>query len=548
MEFFNVGSPCSLNSASVEGFTNVSNSASSCEDDDLLVKYRDIVNSLEQNNSDLKVQQIELGKLREIENPCVLRDILWSLLTSVYEYNSQVLDSNLQELERSDELIKEQKELSQKDRTIVDDLKGLNLTNKRKISIENYALEKTMHQLSFLKVVLIVLAVLLIVPVLRLASVITSDLSWTIFLVVVLAVVLYGVYELYYKGLNRDEHDFNKYNFGKPDEKQVLMSKLNGRLSEKDRQRCMEIEELEGGDLDPASLVVPEHKMEEWKHDSCAVPDSNNNNNSNSSRNRNSVNNEVNNEVNNALNNQESNNITTVANSGQSNNIAREQNRIAQAAFSQVSNVDALLGEAMAQASVVRSSAIAPAATTQEGVNNNIAGTQAQLAELISQMSANQASNQQGEVNNNLARTQEELMELISQRQANQVSNQQGEVNNNLNGTSAQLAELISQMQAARSTTATPTPAAPTSPVPTSSPAPVVTTQAPTTTTTTLAPTTTTTTLAPTTTTTTLAPTTAAPTTAAPTTAAPTTAAPTTAAPTTATTTTTTTTTPPAAL
>jgi hypothetical protein len=328
MEFFNVGSPCSLNNASIEGFQNVPSTQGSCEDDDLLAKYKDIVNTLQQNNNDLKIQQIEIGKLHEIENPCVLREIIWGLLTSLYEYNSQVLDSNLEEMNKSEELIEEQRELSQKNRTIVDQLKGLNLTNKRKIKIENYAFEKTMHQLSFLKVLLIVLAVLLIVPVLRLASVITKGLSWSIFLVVVLVVGLYGVYELYYKGLNRDEHDYNKYNFGKPDDKQVLMSKLNGRLSEKDRQRCMEIEELEG-DLDPASLVVPQHKLEEWKRDSCAVPGGNSNNNGNNS---------INNAVNSALNNQESNNITTVATSGESNNIAREQNRIAQGVFNSFNN------------------------------------------------------------------------------------------------------------------------------------------------------------------------------------------------------------------
>jgi hypothetical protein len=323
MEFFNVGSPCSLNSASIEGFQNVPTTPSSCEDDDLLAKYKDIVNTLQQNNEDLKIQQIEIGKLHEIENPCVLREILWGLLTSVYEYNSQVLDSNLEEMNKSEELIEEQKELAQKNRTIVDQLKGLNLTNKRKIKIENYAFEKTMHQLSFLKVVLIVLAVLLIIPVLRLASIITKGLSWSIFSVVVFVLGLYGVYELYYKGLNRDEHDYNKYNFGKPDDKQVLMSKLNGRLSEKDRQRCMEIEELEG-DLDPASLVVPQHKLEEWKRDSCAVPGGDNNS--------------VNNAVTTAINNQESNNITTVATSRRSNNIAREQNRIAKEVLNSFNN------------------------------------------------------------------------------------------------------------------------------------------------------------------------------------------------------------------
>ena len=268
MEFFNVGSPCSLNNAPIEGFTSVEEN---CDFTDLRKDYLEVIDKIRENNKNLNVHQIDLGKLKKIKNACDLREILWSLLTSVYTYNSQVLDSNLEEMEKAEELISEQKKMAQKDRTIVDEIKGLNLTNKRKIKIENYAFEKTMYQVNFLKTALIVLAILIIVPALRFFRIITRDLALGIFIIVVVGLVLYGVYQLYYKSLNRDENDFNQYNFGKPNDKQVLMSKLNGRLSEKDRQRCMEIEELEGGDLDPASLVIPEHKLNEWKQDSCSV-------------------------------------------------------------------------------------------------------------------------------------------------------------------------------------------------------------------------------------------------------------------------------------
>ena len=268
MEFFNVGSPCSLNNAPIEGFTSVNES---CDDLELRKDYLEIVDKLKENNKNLNVHQIDLGKLKKIKNACDLRELLWSLLTSVYTYNSQVLDSNLEEMEKAEELISEQRKIAQKDRTIVDEIKGLNLTNKRKIKIENYAFEKTMYQVNFLKTVLIVLAILIVVPALRFFRIITRDLALGLYIVVVIGLVLYGVYQLYYKSLNRDENDFNQYNFGKPNDKQVLMSKLNSRLSEKDRQRCMEIEELEGGDLDPASLVIPEHKLNEWKQDSCSV-------------------------------------------------------------------------------------------------------------------------------------------------------------------------------------------------------------------------------------------------------------------------------------
>ena len=265
MEFF--GSPCSLNNAPVEGFQNA-NTASNAE---LLNMYKDILNRLNGNRTLLGINQIELDKLREISDPVAMRNILWSLITSVYKYNSQVLDSNMEEMESAESLIEQQRKSAQHDQTIMNEINGLNLTNKRKISIENYAFEKTMYQLDFLKKVLIALAVLILLPILRIVGVIGKGLSLTIYFVVLVVLILYGVYQLYYKSLNRDENDFSKFNFGKPDEKQVLMSRLNGGMSEADRQRCLDMEEV-GGDFNPESLIIPQHKIDEWKADTCRSP------------------------------------------------------------------------------------------------------------------------------------------------------------------------------------------------------------------------------------------------------------------------------------
>ena len=78
-----------------------------------------------------------------------MRNILWSLITSVYKYNSQVLDSNMEEMERAEELIEEQRKSAQHDETIMNEINGLNLTNKRKINIENFAFEKDYVSIKF---------------------------------------------------------------------------------------------------------------------------------------------------------------------------------------------------------------------------------------------------------------------------------------------------------------------------------------------------------------------------------------------------------------
>ena len=76
--------------------------------------------------------------------------------------------------------------------------------------LENFAFEKTMYQLDFLKTVLIALGVLILLPILRVVGVIGKGLALTLFFVVVAVLILYGVYQLYYKSLNRDENDFSK--------------------------------------------------------------------------------------------------------------------------------------------------------------------------------------------------------------------------------------------------------------------------------------------------------------------------------------------------
>ncbi len=264
MENF-VGSPCSLNNSPVEGFYNYESSSNRAP----LTRYKDFLGNLINHKADLHITNVDLEKLKKLDDIVALRELLWSILTSVYNNNSQLLDSTIDEIKRSDGLHEEQKKLADRDHTIMESLKGLNITNKRKISIENYAFEKTMYQLDFLKKVLIALAILIILPILRLTGIIGKGLALTLFFIVIVILVLYGVYHLYYKSLNRDENDFNKFNFGKPDAKQVLESKLNGRMSESDRQRCKNLQDIDSDEINPELLVISRDKMQEYMSDVC---------------------------------------------------------------------------------------------------------------------------------------------------------------------------------------------------------------------------------------------------------------------------------------
>ena len=51
--------------------------------------YSDILIDSILSKTLLGINQIELDKLSEIKDPVAMRNILWSLITSVYKYNSQ---------------------------------------------------------------------------------------------------------------------------------------------------------------------------------------------------------------------------------------------------------------------------------------------------------------------------------------------------------------------------------------------------------------------------------------------------------------------------
>ena len=84
MEF--IGSPSSLGNETIEGFQNVNTP----NNGNLLNNYKEILRRLNQNQDLLDIQQIELDKLQVLSDPVALRNILLSLITSVYRYNSDI--------------------------------------------------------------------------------------------------------------------------------------------------------------------------------------------------------------------------------------------------------------------------------------------------------------------------------------------------------------------------------------------------------------------------------------------------------------------------
>jgi hypothetical protein len=151
------------------------------------------------------------------------RNTIWGILKNMYDTNTNKINMNMN--------IEKSERMSEK-------IKGLSSTEKRQIEIENYNYEKTLHQLVFLRNTLIVLLVLIIVPILKVSGIIDLSLGIPLFFGVLIFLALYGLYELYYKSLNRDSTDFRKYNFPGVDERNQLKSKLANSFSSEDQTKC----------------------------------------------------------------------------------------------------------------------------------------------------------------------------------------------------------------------------------------------------------------------------------------------------------------------
>jgi hypothetical protein len=157
------------------------------------------------------------------------RNTIWGVLKNMYDTNTNKINVSLN--------IEKSERMSEK-------MKNLSSTEKRQIEIENYNYEKTLYQLVFLRNALIVLLVLIIVPILKVSGIIDLSLGIPLFFGVLIILALYGVYELYYKSLNRDSTDFRKYNFPRVDARNQLKS-MGDSITESEKIKCNIIKEID---------------------------------------------------------------------------------------------------------------------------------------------------------------------------------------------------------------------------------------------------------------------------------------------------------------
>lgn len=229
--------------------------------------YDDIINELLIKNTDN-----ELRIIKNINNDLEKRELLWQYLINNYKDNTtQIVNLNkIREL--NEKRVIEQNNKLKELKKILNSLKTNNNTKKR--TTENILNEynKLLHINEYLQVVTIVLLGLLVIPVLKYAEILQTSLAIVLYLIVLMFLVIYGIYKLMYKSINRHINYYKKINFTPPKvvrvDNEEKIDILQGQEDIKDINVCG-VSELNIEDYDKDSLIISDEMLKKWKNNMC---------------------------------------------------------------------------------------------------------------------------------------------------------------------------------------------------------------------------------------------------------------------------------------
>jgi len=182
--------------------------------------------------------EIQLELLQKIKDMDDKRKIIWNYLVNEYNVNTQITNSNNKVISKSNKLIQTQKNIIDKNRESLDSVKSLSNTKKRIIDMNTYQFKKLQYHTKLLSWTLYFLIFLCIFLLLFFFNIISKKATIVFYFgLLVLWIVFIIINNI--NNSNRDEHDWDKYNFKKPDIADIGHESLIKNMSENDKQKCM---------------------------------------------------------------------------------------------------------------------------------------------------------------------------------------------------------------------------------------------------------------------------------------------------------------------
>lgn len=235
------------------------NDEDSCEVVAIVDLYKSVFNKYKQHhnsldNTDLQRMEIDFSSIASSGENAVSKN-LWNMLTNMYNVGTMNSKSNYVDSERLGNVLKSQEQIISDDGEFLNNLQRMDSTMKRQIEINLYDYRKTENQVNIFKQVVIVVALALIIPALVKFNVLERNVGIVIWCILLVIVLIYAVFMLFIKDGNRDDIEYNKFNFVKPTDEEIARSRLANAMSNSEKAKCQALAGMED-DFDPASVNI----------------------------------------------------------------------------------------------------------------------------------------------------------------------------------------------------------------------------------------------------------------------------------------------------
>ena len=219
--------------------------------------YRSLFNKMKAHFSDHDTVGQMTFDFSSIANagPESVRTELWSILKDMYEVGTLNSKSNFVDKQRLDNILKSQEYIISDDGVLINNLKSTDNTMKRQMEININEFRKVQYNLGIIKQAIVYVAIVLIIPAFVKFGLLDKSIGLMIWVILLVVLVVYVVFMIVVKNSNRDDIDFNKYNFVKPTDDEIARSRIAASMSSKDKAKCKALAAMDD-DFDPESINI----------------------------------------------------------------------------------------------------------------------------------------------------------------------------------------------------------------------------------------------------------------------------------------------------
>lgn len=172
-----------------------------------------------------------IEQLQTIKDHKTRRDIIFNYLISMYDLNTELLLEGYEETKKSGSNVSDKNKAIAKNKRISKELKEELKKKDRQYKLNMGAYNKMIFETQTLQYLFYYVALLLAIPLIYLMELVPKMLAFVVWLVLIALGFSYGMYRVASNNKNRDEMFYDKYNFNKPTNENLLRSALDQKLN-----------------------------------------------------------------------------------------------------------------------------------------------------------------------------------------------------------------------------------------------------------------------------------------------------------------------------